>query len=382
MADHAAELVSTRQLSKRKPPTFGDYRKLLAGERPEIVLIGTPDHWHCLTMIDACKSGADVYVQKPISYDVAEGQAMVAAARKYKRTVQVGLERRSTAHILEAKERYIDSGKLGRIGYVDIHSYYGSGKGFSAPAPPPPNLNWDMYVGPAKWRDYTPGIHPRRWRDAREFSNGQTGDLCVHLFDVTRMFLGLRWPKSISATGGILMRDPHSNVNVHDTQTAMFDYGDVKVVWSQRNWGANPEPDYAWGVTYYGEKGTLKLSVWSYDYIPKDGGSPIRVKALEERQKYPEDVQHKETELFAAPANRRNLLNFVECRKSGKRPVADIEEGYISTACCIMANLSMELCRSLRWDEAVGKIAGDGEANERLAREYRSPWKRPAAAEA
>jgi len=89
MVEAAAELVAKRQPSRKKPPVFGDYRKLLAEQRPEIVLIGTPDHWHCLPMIDACKAGADVYVQKPISYDVVEGQAMVAAARKYKRTVQV-----------------------------------------------------------------------------------------------------------------------------------------------------------------------------------------------------------------------------------------------------------------------------------------------------
>src|SRR5437868_7347827 len=174
MVEAAAELVATRQLSKKKPPVFGDYRKLLADQRPEIVLIGTPDHWHCLPMIDACKAGADVYVQKPISYDVLEGQAMVAAARKYKRTVQVGLERRSTAHILEARDRYIKSGALGRIAYVDIHSYYGPARNFPANAKPPENIDWEMYVGPAKWRDYNPGIHPRRWRDAREFSNGQT----------------------------------------------------------------------------------------------------------------------------------------------------------------------------------------------------------------
>src|SRR5437667_1652021 len=164
----AAELVATRQPSKKKPPVFGDYRKLLAEQRPEIVLVGTPDHWHCLPMIDACKAGADVYVQKPISYDVVEGQAMVAAARKYKRTVQVGLERRSTPHILEARERYIKSGKLGKIASVDIQSNYGSAKSFPAPTAPPSNRNWEMYVGPAKWRDYNAGIHHRRWRDARE----------------------------------------------------------------------------------------------------------------------------------------------------------------------------------------------------------------------
>src|SRR6266478_5491063 len=163
MVEAAAELVARRQPSKKKPPVFGDYRKLLAEQRPEIVLIGTPDHWHCLPMIDACKAGADVYVQKPISYDVAEGQAMVAAARKFKRTVQVGLERRSTAHILEARDRYIKSGKLGKIASVDIHSYYGSRKSFPAPTPPPSTLDWEMYVRPATWREYNAAIHPRRW---------------------------------------------------------------------------------------------------------------------------------------------------------------------------------------------------------------------------
>lgn len=375
--ENAAELVSHRQRSKKKPPVYGDYRKLLTEQKPEIVLVGTPDHWHCLPMIDAVKAGADVYVQKPISYDVVEGEAMVAAARKYNRTVQVGLERRSTPHILEARDRYIKSGKLGKIAYVDIHSYYGSGRDFPPVSAPPPGMDWEMYVGPASWREYNPGIHPRRWRDCREFSNGQTGDLCVHLFDVTRMFLDLRWPKSISSTGGILMRPNDSKVNVHDTQTAFFDYGDVKVVWNQRNWGMNPEPDYPWGVTYYGDKGTLKLSVWSYDYIPKDGGSPVKVKAVEEREQYPEDLEHKETEIFAAPANRRNMLNFVQSRRNGQRPVADIEEGHISTACCIMANLSMELGRGFQLEN--GKVVGDEEAIRRMTRPYREPWKHPTA---
>src|SRR5690606_23741638 len=132
--------------------------------------------------------------------------------------------------------------------------------------------------------------------------------------------------------GGILMRDPKSNVNVHDTQTALFDYGDVQVVGNQRNWGQNPEPDYPCGVTYYGDKGTLKLSVWSYDYIPKGGGEPVHVKAPEEREQYPEDLQHKETEIFAAPGNRRQLLNFVQARRNQAKLAADIEEGHISSA--------------------------------------------------
>ncbi len=377
MLSAAAELVAQRQPSKKQPTTYADYRKLLATEKPEIVLIGTPDHWHCLPMVEACKAGADVYEQKPISYDVIEGQAMLAAARKYKRTVQVGLQRRSTPHLIEARDRFIRSGALGKIAYVDIHAYSSSPGNFPPNAPPPPNLDWNTYVGPATWREYNPAIHPRGWRNCREFSNGQTGDLCVHFFDVVRYFLDLGWPRTIAASGGSLVRSPDSTVNVHDTQTASFDFGHVELVWTQRSWGANPDPKYGWGATLYGDKGTLKISVFSYDFIPNGSGPSVHGDFVDERDKYPEDTQHKETEIFAAPATRRHMENFLAARRAGKRPVADIEQGYISSACCIMANLSMELGRSLKWDEKAGRIVGDDDANRRLARTYRGNWVHP-----
>ena len=172
------------------------------------------------------------------------------------------------------------------------------------------------------------------------------------------------------------MRGPSSLMNTHDTQTATFDYGEVKLVWNQRNWGANPEPDYPWGAILYGDKGTLKLSVWSYDFIPQGAGQRSTAIIWTSACKYPEDEQHKETEVFAAPATRQHLKNFLEARQSGKPPVADIEQGYISTACCILANLSMELGRSLKWDVEAG-VVGDDEANRRLARQYRGNWKHP-----
>lgn len=377
MLDEAAELVAARQPSRKRPPLFGDYRELLKTQQPEIALIGTPDHWHCLPMVEACKAGADVYVQKPISYDVVEGQAMVAAARKYNRTVQVGLQRRSTPHLLAVRDKYIRSGKLGKIAAIDIHSYYGSSRSFPPSEAPPATLDWNMYVGPAEWRDYSPGIHPRSWRACREFSNGQTGDLCVHLLDLVRFYFDLGWPKSISATGGILMRSPDSNINTHDTQTALFDYDDMQVVWTQRNWGENPDPDYPWAVTLYGDKGTLKVSVWQYDFFPHGEGEREHGTALEEREEYPEDVQHKPTELFAAPATRAHMRDFLAARRESRRPVADIAEGHISTACCLLANLSMELGRGLVWDAEQQQIVDDDEANRRLARPYRGDWVHP-----
>jgi predicted dehydrogenase len=378
MLSAAADLVATRQPSKKRPDTLGDYRKLLTAEKPEVVLIATPDHWHCLPMVEACKVGADVYVQKPISYDVVEGQAMVAAARKYNRTVQVGLQRRSTPHLLEARDKIIREGKLGKIAHIEIHAYTGPAGDFSPATAPPDNLDWDMYVGPAEWRDYQPDVHPRAWRNCREFSNGQTGDLCVHFFDAVRYFLDLGWPRQISANGGILNRDKKLSVNVHDSQTALFDYGDMQIVWNQRNWGPNPDPSSWWGATLYGDKGQLKISVTSYDFIPHGSGSPVHADFLDERDQYPEDLKHKETELFAAPATRRHMQNFLAARREKKKPVADIEQGHISSACCILANLSMDLGRSLQLDPATGEIKDDDEATKRLARAYRGDWVHPA----
>ncbi|MBL9164693.1 MAG: Gfo/Idh/MocA family oxidoreductase [Planctomycetaceae bacterium] len=379
MAAEAAELVAQRQPSKKKPPVYGDYRKLLAEQKPDVVNIATPDHWHALPMIAAVETGADVYCQKPISIDVAEGQAMVAAAQRTGRTVQVGLQRRSTPHLIEARDRYITSGKLGKVAFVDIHSYYGGPGGFPPTATPPANLDWEMYVGPAPWLDYHPHIHPRSWRDFRNFSNGQIGDLCVHMFDVVRYFLGIGWPTTISANGGVFLRDKKSIATIADTQTATFEYPDLQIVWTQRNWGEPADPEYPWGATLYGDKGTLKLSVHSYDFKPHGAGQAEHGDHLDERSKFPEDQQHKETELFAAPATRRHMQDFLAARQEKRLPVSNIEEGHISSACCILANLSMDLGRSFKWDAAAGKIIDDDEANQRLARPYREPWSRPQA---
>lgn len=379
MAAGTAKLISQRQASKKKSPIYGDYRKLLTEQKPEITLIATPDHWHALPMIAACETGSDVYCQKPISVDVAEGQAMVAAAKRTGRTVQVGLQRRSTPHLLEARDRFITSGRLGKIGFVDIHSYYGGPGGFPAVEAPPANLDWETYVGPAPWLDFHPRIHPRSWRDFRNFSNGQIGDLCVHFLDVVRYFLDLDWPTTISASGGVLMRGKDSIATIADTQTALFDFPGVQVVWTQRNWGEPADPKYPWGATLYGEKGTLKMSVQSYDFIPHDDGQPEHGDHLDERDKFPEDLQHRETELFAAPATRRHMQDFLAARRDGRLPVSNIEQGHISSACCILANLSMDLGRSLKWDAAAGKVAEDDEANAKLVRPYRAPWTHPRA---
>ena len=374
----AAEQVAARQVSKKKPRTYTDYREMLRERDLDIAMIVTPDHWHALPMIAAARSGADVWVQKPISVDIVEGQAMLAAARKYKRVVQVGLQRRSTPHLVRARDRIIREGRLGTIGLVEIYCYYHMrARENPADEPPPPHLDYEMWTGPAPMRPYNRLVHPRRWRAFMEYGNGIVGDMCVHMLDMVRWMLDLGMPTRVSSSGGILI-DKASKANITDTQTATFDFPNLQVVWTHRSYGEPPDPKYPWGATFYGDKGTLKAGVMSYDFVPaaKDA-SPIHEDVAYELEQYPEDKTEKDLERHVAPAIRGHLQDFLACIASRGKPVADIEQGYISTTACVLANLSMRLGRSLEWDHAKGVVVGDAEANRLLRRPYRSPWVHP-----
>jgi hypothetical protein len=172
--------------------------------------------------------------------------------------------------------------------------------------------------------------------------------------------------------------EKESKANISDTQDATFDFGDLKVHWRHRTYGAPPDPKDQWGATIFGDKGTLKANVNFYEFTPKGGGQPVRVDVKMELEEFPEDKTEKELEKHVAPAIRGHMKDFLSCIESRKRPVADIEQGYISTTACILANLSMQLGRSLAWDPAAHKIVNDDAANKLLKRPYRTPWKHPA----
>ncbi len=377
MLNGAADLVAERQASKKRPRLYSDYKKLLAEKDLDIVLIGTPDHWHALPMIEAVKNGADVYVQKPISVDIVEGQAMLAAARKYNRVVQVGTQRRSTPHLIEAKKNIIEEGKLGKIAMAEVYCYYHMrARGNPPNTPAPDYLDFEAWTGPAPMRPFNKTMHPRSWRAFMEYGNGIVGDMCIHMLDTVRWMLDLGWPTTVSSTGGIYV-DKDSIANISDTQSATFSFPQLDVVWQHRTWGDAPDPKYPWGATLYGDKGTLKLSVHSYDFVPRGGGQAIHKDVTYELDQYPEDKTEKDLEQHVAPAIRGHMLDFLKAIQDRSKPVADIEQGHISTASCILANMSMELGRSLTWDEAAGKIKDDEEANKLLRRKYREPYVHP-----
>jgi predicted dehydrogenase len=378
MLSEAAELVASRQKSGKKPRTYSDYRAMLKEKDLDIVLIGTPDHWHALPTIEAIQAGVDVYCQKPIGVDVVEGQAMLAAARKYKRVVQIGTQRRSTPHLIEARDRVLREDLLGKISHVEICCYYHMRARENPPdSLPPENLDYEMWTGPAPMRPYNTLVHPRRWRAFMEYGNGIVGDMCIHMFDMVRWMMDLGWPKRVTSAGGIFV-DKKSKANITDTQTATFEFPDLTVVWTHRSWGDAPDPKYPWAAVFYGEKGTLKASVNSYDFFPRGKTeSTVKGEALFEYEKYPEDKTEKDLERHVASAIRGHMRDLLGAVESRGKPVADIEQGYISTTSCILANLSMQLGRTLEWDPAAGRVIGDGEANRLLQRPYRAPWVHP-----
>ncbi len=379
----AADMAAARQASKKRPRTHGDYREMLKEKDLDIALVGSPDHWHALQMIAAVEAGADVYVQKPISVDVAEGEAMVAAARRHNRVVQVGTQRKSTPHLVEAKKNIIDAGLLGKIAHVEMCCYYHMRANGNPPVEPVPDfLDYEMWTGPAPLRPYDGLPHKRWWRTFTEYGNGIVGDMCIHMFDTARWMLGVGWPRRVSSSGGIFVQKEGKS-NISDTQTATFEYDDLTMVWQHRTWGTPPDPKYPWALTLYGDKGTLKASVTSYDFVPQAReAQPIHRDCVCEREQFPADVTEKDIELHAAPATRGHMRNFLAAIASRGRPVADIEQGHISTASCILANVAMKLGRPLSYDPAKREIPGDAEATRLLLRPYRAPWIHPGTAKA
>ncbi len=378
--DKTLKLVAQHQ--QAVPRTFTDYREMLASGPLDIVIITTPDHWHALSAIAAMKAGADLYLEKPLGVDVIEGAAMVAAARKYNRVVQVNTQRRSNPLYLEARDKYIRSGRLGKIAAVECYSYLGI-EGWSAgPIPDatvPEHLDYEMFAGPAPKLPYKTIMEDRGWRSFMEFGNGIIGNVGVHMLDKVRMLLELGWPESISSSGGIYVHK-NSFSNVSDTQHSVFHYPDLDVSWEHRMWGRSPIPPRhwsdQWGARFLGEHGTLNITMFEYVFEPADRG-PREGRNLMSTTGDLENIDFRRgSEAFVETEN-RHVLDFMAARETRSRPIADIEEGHISSAMCQLANLSQELGRTLVYDPKTRTIPRDPEATRRLARPYRAPWQHP-----
>jgi len=362
------------------PRTFGDYREMLSAVKCDIVIVATPDHWHALPGVAALQAGADLYLEKPISVDVIEGEALVAAARKYGRTVQVNTQRRSNPLYEEARDKYITSGRIGKIGVVETYSYiHDRPPGLIPDAPVPAHLDYEMWAGPAPKLPFKKGMDDKEWRPFMEFGNGSIGNLGVHMFDQVRWLLGLGWPDSIYSAGGILV-DKQSSSNTSDTLRSEFRYPGLDVSWEYRTWGGSRIParhwSDQWGARFIGDQGTLNLTMLEYVFTPAGGGPREGVHMLSKTGNLENlDFSH-DGQAYDAVQD-RHVRNFMHARATGTRPISDIEEGHISTACCELANVSLQLGRTVAYDPKSRTVPGDAEATDLLARPYRDPWVHP-----
>ncbi len=365
---------------------FKDYRLMLDDPSLDAVVIATPDHWHALQFLHACQAGKDVYVEKPLSLTVAEGRQMVEAAGRARRVVQVGTQRRSSAMVREAVE-FIRAGGIGRVTAVracDNLNEWPLGIGKQPGAAPPPELDWDLWLGPAPAVPYNPNRGWYNYRWFRDYSGGQLTNNGIHLVDVVRWALDLGYPRRIAAMGGIYAID--DGREIPDTLEVLWDFGAGALV-SFTQYNANDAPANAQGadLEFRGAKATLYLRPDRFEVVPQRVAGRVRYRPGPLHREDTRAAWMASRKPAAAPklvrgtatADLEHVRNFLECVRSRREPNAPILEGHLSTATCLLGNIALRTGAMLEWDGARERFPGHDAANRLLDYQYRAPFTRP-----
>ena len=379
--DAAAALVGGNAAQHR------DFRKLLDSKDVDAVVVATPDHWHALMTMMACAAGKDVYVEKPLTLFVREGRWMLDLARRHRRVVQVGTQQRSGPHYQRARE-LIRTGRLGKIVSVQCNYMRNLSPGFGNPPDqePPPELDWDLWLGPAPQRKYNPNRAIYHFRWFWDYSGGQMTNLGQHSLDTVHWCMDLKGPKAVTSTGGrFFLRD---NCEVPDTQDVIIEYPGFTTVCQYRECAAGGAEASMGAVVFYGTKATMPVSRDEFQIIPDRKENPVNTVAKilgghpvggpqpvagGARPAYwtepVEDTSGDWKQQYVL-----HVRNFLECIKSRKEPNSDLLSGHQIATTCHLANISLHTGRKIRWDADKEEIVGDPEAAKMLVRPYRKPW--------
>lgn len=362
----AARLVEEKK--GKAPRTTGDFRRALDDKSIDAIVVGTPDHWHAIPTVLACQAGKHVYVEKPCSHNVREGQVMLAAARKHNRVVQVGIQSRSGRHFAEAYE-YIRSGALGKV--VLARGWEASKQkttGRPADTVVPEGVDYDMWLGPAPKRPFNPNRFHSTWRWFFDYGTGDLGNDGVHRTDYARRgleaaFTGMgrtlpEWPTAVTSTGGKLYFD--DDQEFPDTLMTTWEYPSAMLTYEMRIWSPTPLEGEAEGAAIYGDNGSVVIGNQGWRAYDAKG------KLL------PNGTQSGNDQ--ADPAHKRN---FVDCIRNNSTPVCDIAIGHVASSLTHMGNIAWRVGRRLRFDAATQTFMNDAEANRLLTRTYRAPWVLP-----
>lgn len=355
--DRVAAVAADLERSGTKPFTTGDYRQLLDRKDIDAVLNVTPDHWHALITIDACKAGKDVYCEKPLSLVVTEGRAMVSAARANKRIVQTGSQQRSSKEFRQACE-LVRNGALGKLTGVKVGlpgpNWTARAKGPVPDSDPPAALDFERWLGPAPDRKYNANRVHYLFRFFWDYSGGQQTNFGAHDLDIAQWALGMDESGPTTIEGSATFNKDRW-FETPETAKQTFTYASGVQVSCTLGSGGNPG-----GVTFEGEKGKI--------YVRR--GS-IEVTLGGEKVKDPYKLPAGETKLYVSKGH---FADWLECIKTRKLPICDVEIGHRSASVCHLGNIAIRTGRKITWDPKTETIVGDKEAAALLTKEYRKPW--------
>ena len=356
-----------QQQSGYAPARSSDFRELLQQPEIDAIAIAVPDHWHAPMAIAALQAGKHVYLEKPCAHNPAEGALLVQAQQKYQKHVQQGTQQRSCKHTIEAIDK-IHNGLIGEPYFA--RAWYSNTRksiGFGKDAPVPPELNWDLWQGPAPRRPYKDNIHPYNWRWFKHWGTGETGNNGTHNVDLCRWALGVDLPLSVAATGGrYAMKDDQQ---FYDTLAVNYQYSDKTITWEGRSCNGMKYFDRATGLVVDGTKGSV--------LIYGDGGDGYEVFNLEGNRTGVFKLDDKipfDNKLEGDLATDAHFANLIAAMRHGEKLHAPIAEGNKSVTMMQLSNISWEVGRQLKVDPQSGKIQNDAEAMKLWSRDYEPNW--------
>jgi predicted dehydrogenase len=358
MLAEAVALVQEKRGSK--PETVKDFRRVIDRKDVDVLLVATPDHWHALPTVLGCQAGKDVYVEKPLATTIAEGRAMMTAAKENKRIVQMGAQRRSSPGYAEAVE-FVRSGKLGKVGLVRAWAYLDWFKPVGSPADTavPAGVDYDMWLGPAPKRPFNPNRFHFNFRWFWDYAGGLMTDWGVHLIQVLLWGMGDAPPKAVTSSGGKYVLEDNSETP--DTQITVYEFPTYTLVWEHKvgiGLGLYNRP---WGMAFVGTEGTLIVNDSGYEII---------------REPSKDALEAKKAPVGGDPRP-AHVRNFLDCVKSRQPTVENLAVGQHISTVAHLGNLSLRTGRRLVWDHEKERVVNDADANRLVRASYRKPWVLP-----
>ena len=356
--------ASAQQEMGDSPITNIDFRKILEQKDVDAITIATPDHWHTPMAIAGLQAGKHVYVEKPCSHNPAEGQMLVEAQQKYGKLVQMGTQQRSSPHTIEIVDK-IHAGLIGRpyfakAWYSNVRKSMGVGKVVSVP----PQLDWDLWQGPAPRRDYKDNVHPYNWHWLRIYGTGETLNNATHEVDVCRWALGVDYPKSVTASGG--RYHFQDDWQFYDTLVTSFEYEDKMLSWEGKS---------CQGMRYYGrDRGSAIMGTTGTVVVDRDGYEIYDLKGKKTSEVKTGTATSSSDLLGRDSMTDRHFTNFIAGIRKGEKLNAPITVGNISVTILQLSNIAWMLNRKLHLDTNDGRIQGDQEAMTMWGREYEKSW--------